>query len=127
MNQGDCFFNKAAQGVPSHLWIIISDPTQNADDVVIVNLTDADRYFDQTCVLDVSDHPGVISKKSCVAFQLAKITSTAALNAADKAALLFTRPPVPIATLNKILLAVQTADELRNAPKLVLIQQGFIN
>ena len=63
MNHGDCFFNKALPGVPSHPWVIISDSAQNPTDVVIVNLTDADKYFDQTCILDVADFPGWITKQ----------------------------------------------------------------
>lgn len=126
MNQGDCFYNKAATNIPSHPWIIISDPGQNVTDVVIVNLTDAEKHFDQTCILDVSDFPGWITKKSAVAFQMAKVTSVAALTAAEKAGLIFNKSQMPAAALNKILAVLPIADELKNNCKMLLIHQGFI-
>jgi hypothetical protein len=126
MNHGDCFFNKAAPGVPSHPWVIISDSAQNPTDVVIVNLTDADKYFDQTCILDVADFPGWITKRSAVAFQKANVTSIAALGQAEKAGLIFNKSHMPAAALNKIIAALPAADELKNNCKMLLIQQGFI-
>ncbi len=127
MNQADCFFNKPGRGVPSHLWVIISDPETDPDNVLIVNLTDAEEHHDQSCVLDASDHPGVLTKRSCVAYQWAKLTSVDALETALASGLLYTKPPVSPETLQKILDGARDTDELKNVHREVLREQGFIS
>jgi hypothetical protein len=42
--------------VDSHLWMVISDPTQS-DEVLIVNFTSWREDKDQACVLNRGDHP----------------------------------------------------------------------
>lgn len=44
MQPGYAFLNKAGRGTPSHLWVIISDPEQDPDNVMIVNLTSWKDY-----------------------------------------------------------------------------------
>ena len=127
MNQADCFFNKPARGVPSHPWVIISDPAIDPDNVLIVNLTDAEGYHDRSCVLDASDHPGVFTKPSCVAYQWAKLTSVAVLETALANGLLFSKSPVSSETLQKILDGAQDTDELKNAHREILREQGLIS
>ena len=126
MEHGDCFFNKEVRGVPSHPWIIISDPTVDANDVLIVNLTDAKNYHDQSCYLGPSDHPSVITKPSCVAYQWAKLTSVAILEQAKAAGFLLMKAPISAATMRKILDGAQETDELKNAHRAVLRSQGLI-
>lgn len=62
----------------SHLWIVISDPQQNSDQIVIVNLTSFRPDKDQACVLDVGDHP-FIQKRTCVNYADAKVQPAASL------------------------------------------------
>lgn len=127
MNQGDCFFNKATKIVRSHPWVIVSDPNEDSGNVVILNLTDADDWEDKTCVLEPADHPGWLTKNSCVAFSEAKVTSVADLEAAHKAGLIFNKSQMPDAAFDKILQGAQVSEELKNAPKLVLIRQGIVS
>ncbi len=93
MKQADCFFNRAAPRLPSQPWVILSDPDIDPDNVLIVNLTDADGHDDQSCVLDASDHPGVFTKASCVAYRFAKLTCVSALEAAEAKGLLIRKKP----------------------------------
>lgn len=67
MRQKDCFYNKSAPGVPSHPWVIVSDPIADPDNVLIVNLTDVQNIEDLSCVLDSADAPGFLTKQSAVA------------------------------------------------------------
>lgn len=127
MQQGDCFVNKSAPGLPSHLWIILSDPSINPDDVLIVNYTDANNISDDGCELDAADHPGVITKRTRVYYQAAKVTSLSKLQEADAAGLLIHETPVPPGTLGAILTGASESDELKNAHRLLLQRQGFID
>ena len=127
MKKGDCFFNKEIRGIPSHPWVIISDPQIDPDNVLIVNLTDANGHHDRSCVLDASDHPGVFTKPSCVAYQWAKLTSVQDLTTARTKKLLITKKSVSPATLQKILDGAQETDELKNAFRELLRDQGLIS
>lgn len=67
MNAGDTF--KRAGGM--HLWVVVSDPDKNPDQVAVVNMTDADHNRDHSCVLSPGEHPYVI-KKTCMFYQRCK-------------------------------------------------------
>jgi hypothetical protein len=126
MKQGDCFFNKAAPGLRSHPWVIISEPETGPDNVVIVNLTDAEGWDDRSCVLDVEDHPGVFTKLSCIAYRKAIITSVDKLEEARNLGVIFMKPPVPDQTLRKIFDGVTEKGELPNAHRAILQRQLLI-
>jgi hypothetical protein len=127
MKQGDCFFNKPTHRLPSHPWVILSDPGIDPDNVLIVNLTDADSHHDQSCILDPSDHPGVFTKRSCVAYQFSKVTSITELKNLKKQGLLYWKTPVSRETLDKILAGAQETDELTGARRNVLRDQSLIS
>lgn len=57
-----------------HLWVILSDPDQDPDEVVVVSITEAHPKKDMSCVLQPHDHP-FLYKESCVAYDLANLTS----------------------------------------------------
>jgi hypothetical protein len=48
-----------------HLWIVISDPTADPDQVLIVNLTTVDERKEQVCLLHGGEHPW-IRHETCV-------------------------------------------------------------
>ena len=127
MKQGDCFFNKEAPGLPSHPWIVLSEPDANPANVVIVNLTDAQGHDDHACVLDASDHPGVLTKRSCIAYRWAKITSVQILEELRSRGAIFSKPPVSEQTLLKILDGVREGGELPNAHREILRRQSLIS
>lgn len=89
------FFNAASlNGPPSHPWVILSDPVQDPDNVLIVNLTDAENHHDVSCILDCGDHPGIITKRSCIAYDSAKVTSIEFLEKAHSSGLLHMKLPL---------------------------------
>jgi hypothetical protein len=126
MRQGDCFFNKPTATLPSHPWVIISEPETDPDNVVVVNLTDIAGWDDRSCVLEVSDHPGVFTKRSCIAYRLAIITSVVNLEELQSRGLIIMKPPVPDQTLRKILDGVTEKGELPNAHRAILQKQWLI-
>ncbi|HQU44837.1 MAG TPA: hypothetical protein PK867_18625 [Pirellulales bacterium] len=126
MNLGDCFFNKATQRLPSHPWIILSDPNEDPDNVLIVNLADIENCQDHSCVVGPADHPGVFTKPSCVNYRDAKITSVALLMKARADGLVYAKEAVPVETLDKIIEGAIETDELQNAQRALLRKQQII-
>ena len=55
MEAGDTF----RRSYGSHLWVVVSDPDQDPDRVLIVNLTTVRSNCDPACILDAGDHPFV--------------------------------------------------------------------
>jgi hypothetical protein len=56
--------------VPKHLYIVVSDPSQDNENILIANVT-SDGSWDDSCVLVPGDHPS-IKHESYVNFQRAK-------------------------------------------------------
>ena len=112
--------------MPSHPWVILSDPNEDAENVLIVNLTDIENHHDHSCVLGAEDHPGVFNKASCINYRDAKITSVALLPKATADGLLYAKDPVPIETLDKIIDGAIETDELQNAQRELLRKQQII-
>jgi hypothetical protein len=122
MQAGDCFYNKAVRGVPSHPWTIISDPEQDPDNVLIVNLTDADTHHDTSCVLTPSEVPW-LAKPSCIAYQFAKLTSVVMLEKANTEGLLFGHQTLSIEVLALIREGAAASEELRKTEYLELLRK----
>jgi hypothetical protein len=76
MRAGDTLIiERPGTSLDSHLWIVISDPSVDADKVVIVNMTSWRADKDQACILNVGDHSFVIHR-TCVSYEDAKILTT---------------------------------------------------
>lgn len=99
--KGDCF--RFTQKPDFHLFVVISDPARNPDEVVLVNVTSVKPHTrDFSCRLAVGDHPW-LRHDSVIAYQYAR-TETAyqlrGLIARDKVEL---EDPMPESTLNRII------------------------
>jgi len=64
MNRGDTFYFRGHENPFPHLWIVLSDPIQDSEQVVIVSLTTWQAYRDDSCILNVGDHPSIKHKTS---------------------------------------------------------------
>ena len=108
-----------------HLWIIISDPSIDPDNVLIVNLTSLAPHKDQSCVLRPGDHRW-ITHDTCVNYQDSRITTLENLIAARDGGLLILHDPLGPAVLKKI------RDDSLNSTKMpldhadILFNQGLI-
>ena len=75
MNAGDTFFvQQVGKLYDSHLWMVLSNPALNANQVLIVSLTTWGKDDDPACVLNVGDHP-FVRQKSFIKYSHAKIVS----------------------------------------------------
>jgi hypothetical protein len=71
MDIGDAFL-LIDKSIDEHLWVVISKPGDNPDEVVIVNLTSHDSPDkDASCILDAGDHPW-IRHRTCVRYMDAR-------------------------------------------------------
>jgi len=63
--------------IDEHACIIISDPRKNPDQVVLTALTTHESYKDDSCLLDVGDHP-FITRLTSVSYDFLPDTTTVA-------------------------------------------------
>lgn len=122
---GYAFLNAEARTLPVHLWVIISDPAQDPNDVLIVNLTSWRSDHDQTCILRVGDHPW-IQHDSCVNYPAAKVTSLGMLKMLLGKSLITPKDPFAPAVLERIREGAGESEELKNAHRVLLRQQELI-
>src|SRR6266542_2820635 len=57
---------------PRHIWIVLSDPAQTSDRILLVNLTTlTDDCVDDVCILEPSDYP-LLTQATTLAYSRAK-------------------------------------------------------
>jgi hypothetical protein len=125
-DHGAIFRNVPGKNTPRHPWIVVSDPDMDPDNVLIVNLTDADKYHDDSCVLTPSDNSN-IDKPSCVAYQYAKVTTLDKLNEADSRNLIEHKSWLDEKSMEKILDGASKSNELKGAHRKLLRDQRLID
>ncbi len=65
MNYADTFFIKQKDRLfDSHLWVVVSDPFQDSEKVLIVSVASWDPDKDQSCILQIGDHPLLPGKRA---------------------------------------------------------------
>jgi hypothetical protein len=109
----------------SHLWIVVSRPETDNDNVLIVNLTSWRCDKDQACVLDVGDHP-YIRKKTCVNYPDSKIVSSQQLDALIQSGHLEKHDPVTMELLERIRQGAMLSRFMPLDHAQILIDQGLV-
>jgi len=74
---GQTFINDADRGIPSHLWIVVSNPAAN-DRVVIANVSSQRCPSGEVCIIRKGEH-AFCSRDSYVRFQEARVADRAQL------------------------------------------------
>ena len=87
VSMGQTYFRVKGPTWNRHLHMIVSDPRQNANEVVMVNMTSIKKgeYHDTACVLQVGDHEAVTTP-SYITYQRLSIASEVDLDSARCAA-----------------------------------------
>jgi hypothetical protein len=76
---GDAFLLEN-RTIDPHLWIVISDPSADSVNVVIVNLTSHDDPSkDASCFLQPGEHPW-ITHETCVRYKDARVVAESQLD-----------------------------------------------
>lgn len=124
MNAGDTLLiDLPGTSLDSHLWMVISDPSQN-DKCVLVNLTSWRADKDQSCVLKRGDHPN-ISRDSCVNYRRSKCEKVEDLQSFIDSGRIKKLAPLAVEVLKKIRDAVGNSMMPMDHAQL-LIDQGLI-
>lgn len=74
MRAGDAFLQLDSSERVHHTWVVISDPAEDAEQILLVNFTDAAFWPDNACEIRPGEHP-VITKPTRVAYRLAEVKS----------------------------------------------------
>ena|SRR5215218_3257612 len=75
---GDTFLLTGGRVATPHLWVVLWGPAGEDDAFLVVMLTSDRGYTDQTCILDVGDHPFIrhrtsVDYKVCSQWRAARI------------------------------------------------------
>jgi hypothetical protein len=125
VNTGDTFLIELpGTSRISHLWILISDPTQSPE-CILVNLTSWREDKDPSCVLEAGDH-SFIQHRTCVNFAAAKRVPIAWLEAAVQKGSAIPHQPAH-AVLDRILEAIPNSRSIPLAIAQFLADQGMID
>jgi hypothetical protein len=119
VKQGDTFFYAPA-GQQSHLYAIISDPTNDADRLVAVNFSKWREYGDPACIVQAGFH-SFITEKSYVHYAGAKCFSSDFL-------VRWSKPSDPLidAHIDLLLDGAETSERLPLDIRQILVSQDLI-
>ena len=126
---GNTFVSKKTETIPSHFWIIISDPSANPEKVVVVNLTSwrktAVGLNDASCIVNKGEHE-FITSKSYIYYRKATCASLENLQKAIDGVVTTLRENCSDALLNKILEGAAKSEFTSNEVNKVLREQKLI-
>jgi hypothetical protein len=120
---GQAFVNKEAPGVPSHLWMVLSDPARDPR-IVIANLTSKRSDDRSVGVVRTGEHK-YVSHDSVIAMKAVRVTTAAALEAARAKGLLSPTADLTPGLLSRVQKAVGASPLVVNEAKEILRTQGF--
>jgi hypothetical protein len=120
MKAGDTFL---APGFDDHLWMVISDPSIDPDNVVIVFFLSWQPHYDQACIVQAGEHP-FVKHATCVEYPAARITTNQKLDEGLASGKLKHKAPLSADLLGKIRRSAAASDITADAYG-ILRQQGF--
>lgn len=106
-----------------HLWMIISDPDQNTDCVVVCFLSWREKH-DQACVVSLGEHP-FVKHDTCVNYRGAMVVSLERLLELDASNSLRYKEPLSPELLQRIRSSAENSDIPTRAYN-ILRDQGFV-
>ena len=129
MNIGDAFL-LTTKGINDHPQVVISDPGQNSEELVVVSLTSYNTISnesrkDGSCILQPGDHPW-IKHTTCVSYRDGRIVSEGRLDAMLAARQIELLEPVTDPILTRIIEGAENTEELPNKCKALLEDQRLI-
>jgi hypothetical protein len=111
---------------PRHIWVIISEPSQHDGNFVLVNFTTfKEGSVDETCILQPEDYRPFLTRATTVAYSRFKFGSAEGMETLLKNGQFHEMPPIPTATLKKVIHGALMSPELPRAAKLMLPSDGI--
>jgi len=127
MKPGDTFIiPQPGTSLDSHLWVVISDPAQDAKAILIVNFTTLRGDSETACVLAVGEHP-FVKHETCVSYRGAKVVSEADIATLMKAGQLKSHAAVSEAILKRIRDGAANSSRMSLEHAEILSCQGLID
>src|SRR5205823_6097959 len=108
-----------------HLWILISDPAVDPDQVLIVNLTSVDERKEKVCLLHPGDHPW-IRHETCVNYADAVVTTVGKLRAAKDGGAIILQELLSAGVLQRIREAAMSSTRISLDHADILINQRLV-
>jgi hypothetical protein len=106
---------------PRHIWVIISDPHQNGQRFVFVNLTTlTQNCVDDRCILQGADYPPYLTQATTVAYSRFTIGHMRGIEMLVAAGQFHEMPTIPGPTLQKIINGAHKSLELPRGAKAML-------
>jgi hypothetical protein len=127
MQLGDAFtFRSGSDG--HHLWVVLSDPTQNSTQVLIVNLTTwrGNKLDDPACVIEAGEHPWVVNN-SYIAYRHARIYKLDQLELLERSRSLELHDPFTQLLQSRVTLGASISENLDQRFLELLRNQGLIS
>lgn len=84
-----------------HLWIVLSDPHKDPQNVLLVNMTSAHPRKERACVLNRGDHPW-IRHETCINYGDAVVTTLELLFKARNTGALVVQEPLSPSVLTRL-------------------------
>ena len=124
MKAGDVF--RFVGGDDDHLWLVISDPSLDSANVLLVNITTWRADKEQTCLVNPGDH-SAIKHNSCIYYRGSRVHSDAQLNYLFNAnrLVLYDDPASP-ELLARIREGAVASKMMRLDHGMILIDQGLV-
>lgn len=127
MDAGDCFrVSSPGTTLDTHLWMVISDPAQDPERVLIVNLTSWNDRQDRSCVVEVGEHP-FVHHRSCVRYSGAKVVRVDQLDALKRNGSLLPLAPISRRLLKRVRLGAERSPHTELGHIEILRAQGLID
>jgi len=113
---------------PPHLFIVISDPSQNTECILLVGVTTWEEYKDDSCILEPADWPDLdfLKHRSCIDYRHAIAASEAEVEAWIKTKRARVREPASPRLLERVRQGAKETTYLAMKYQLLLNDQGLI-
>src|SRR5438132_6013464 len=112
--------------VDPHLWIVLSDPRIDRENVLIVNLTTVTRLKEQACIIERGEHPWV-THRTCVNYQDAKVVSLEKLYRLKDSGHLRLQDPLSATLLQRVRYTAALSVRIAFDKREILVKQGLID
>lgn len=125
IERGDAFWMCPSGDAVEHIFVVVSEPQCDPDNVVLLPITTADWGTDDSCILCVGDHDR-ITHDSCIDYRRGRILSVAELDTALSCHKIRRCAPFSPAMMNRIM---EGAEETRFLPACcdkILHDQGLL-
>ncbi len=108
-----------------HLWVIVSDPSQDPDDILIVNFTTRTDRCDESCNVEPGEHP-FVKHRTVVEYRGAKRVSAPQLDQLLAGTQFELREPVSQELLTRMRAGAAVSEFISHGDRSLLEEQGVL-